>query len=137
MAPTPSCLGLFFWRGIGQVGIEPGAGERPPTLGGGDGDAQRSSGFRVTHAGEEAQLDQLGLGGLLCSESGQGIVEGQQLVGGQADLLNIDERDPATTATVPRGSLAASVIDEDEAHGFGGGGEKVAATSELLVPNQP
>src|SRR6516162_366335 len=137
MAPTPSCLGLFFWRGIGQVGIKPGAGERPPTLCGGDGDAERSSGFWVAHAGEEAQLDQLGLGWLLGSESGQGIVESQKLVGGHADLLNIDEGNPATTAAVPRGPLAASVVDEDEAHGFGGSGEEVSATRELPVADKP
>ena len=71
----------FFRAALGEVGIEPGAGERPPALGGGDGDAQCGSGFRVAHAGEEAQLDQLGLGGLLGGEARQGIVEGQQLVG--------------------------------------------------------
>ena len=120
-----------------QVGIKPGAGERPPALGGGEGDAERGSSFRVAHAGEEAQFDQLGLGGLLGSESGQGIVEGQKLVGGHADLLNIDEGDPATTAAVPRGRLAAGVVDQDEAHGLGGRGEEVAATRELAIANQP
>src|SRR6185503_8963285 len=91
MAPTPSCLGRFFRHGLGEVGIEPGTGEHPPALGGGDGDAERGSGLWVTHAGEEAQLDQLGLGGLLGSEASQCIVERQQISGRRLELLNIDE----------------------------------------------
>jgi hypothetical protein len=126
----------FFWRGIGQVGIEPGAGERPPALCGGDGAAERGSGFRVAHAGKEAQLDQLGLGRLLGGEGIQGIVEIQQFIRGGIDLLDIDEGNPATTASVTAGRLAAGVVDQDEAHGFGGSGEEVATARELTIADQ-
>src|SRR5262249_61931847 len=45
---------------VGQLGVQPGPGERPVALGGGQGDAQRLGRLRHRQPGEEAQLDQLG-----------------------------------------------------------------------------
>ena len=38
---------------------------------------------------------------------------------------------------MPPGRLAAGVVDQDEAHGLGGGGEEVAATRELAIADEP
>lgn len=51
--------------------------------------------------------------------------------------MNIDERDPATTAPMPRCRFATSVVDQNEPHGFGSSGKVVAATGELTIANQP
>lgn len=38
--------------------------------------------------------------------------------------------------TVADSPLAASVVNEDATHGFGGGGKEVAATIKLLIPDE-
>src|SRR4051794_27062111 len=53
------------------------------------------------------------------------------------DLLHIDERDPAPTATMPRGRLAAGGVDQDDAHGLRGRGEEMTATGELAIADEP
>src|SRR5262245_13607954 len=75
-----SCFFAFF--GGGDFLEEPGPGERPPAVGGGPGDAQVVGRLHGRQPGEVAQLDQFRLGGVEGGQLRQGLVQGQQVVGG-------------------------------------------------------
>src|SRR5262245_60972475 len=76
---------------------EPAAGVRPVLLGGGGGDAQRGGRLLGGKAGEEAELDQLGLARVLRFELPEGLVQGEQTVAVPLlqDRLDIFEVEPA------------------------------------------
>jgi len=110
-----------------QFAVQPGAGEGPPALGGGDGDAQRAGRLGGGQAGEEAELDQAGLVRLLGGQAGQGGVEVEQVLGGLGDAVELLQRHAPPPPAVLDGLLAAGVVDEDVPHGLGTGGVEVVA----------
>src|SRR5262252_7141869 len=59
---------------------EAAAGVRPVLLGGGGGDAERGGRLLGGEAGEEPELDQLGLARVLSFELPEGLVQGEQAV---------------------------------------------------------
>src|SRR5262249_29468789 len=82
---------LFFFRIIARHGgVQPGAGVAPATVGGGQGNVQAFGRLLQSQAGEEAQLDELGLERVMGRELLQRVVQGQQLVGGRAGTLGIE-----------------------------------------------
>src|SRR5687768_15530886 len=96
-------------------------------------DAQGFGGLLDRQTGEVAELDELGLFGVFFGELGQGVVEGDQVVGrggeGEAGLVEVD----AAEAAAAFGSgAAAGLLDEDSAHGLGGGGEEMPAAVPVL-----
>jgi len=113
---------------------EPGAGEGPPAFDGGFGDGEDFGGFPIGQADEEAEFHQLRHFGFLSGKLVEGFVDGEELIllvgaweveiGGVETLL---------AAAVPQGALAAGDIDEDAAHGFGGGGKEVGAALPLAI----
>jgi hypothetical protein len=84
--------------------------------------------------GEEPELDQPGLHRVLGGQPGQCLVERQQVLvrqgAGESGLYEVDpgQRPPALLP-----ALAAGVLDQDPSHGFGRGGEEVAAAVPARV----
>src|SRR4029077_7509583 len=80
-------------------------------------------------AGEEPELDQLCLARVLRFEQPEGLVQGEQPVA--VPLLQRPregvEAEPAASAPGLAGLLVPGPVNEDTAHGLGGGGEEVAA----------
>src|SRR5262245_27794300 len=108
---------------------EPAAGVRPVLLGGGERDAQRGGRLLGGEAGEEPELDQLGLARVLRLELPEGLVQDEQAVAvpllrGRLDVVEVE---PAASAPGLAGLLVPGPVDEDAAHGLGGGGEEMAA----------
>ena len=119
-----------------EFGEQPGAGEPPVSLGGGDGDPQGGGHFGHGEPGKEPEFHHLGLDGSPFGESVEGIVQGEEFVRG-GGRREVDECDPPPAAPVTDPALAAGGVDEDATDGFGGGGEEVPAAVELLVPDEP
>ena len=66
----------------------------------------------------------------------QGLVQGQQAIGGVADAGEVVQGDAPPPAAVADRLFAAGVVDEDAAHGLGGGGEEMASTGEGVMANE-
>jgi hypothetical protein len=120
---------------------EPASGVRPVLLGGGGGDAERRGRLLDGEAGEEPELDRLGLARVLRFELPEGLVQGEQAVAvplfpGRLDLVEVEA---ATSAPGLAGLLVPGPVDQDPAHGLGGGEEVPAAVPVLgLLPaHQP
>jgi hypothetical protein len=79
--------------------------------------------------------------GLFLSETLERFVDGDQaVIGGCRGEVELVELDALAITAVFLATFVASVFDEDAAHGFGGGGEKVAAVLPalwLFNVNQP
>ncbi len=98
---------LGSWRRVGQLGVEPGAGEGPVALGGRQRYPQGDRGLRHGHTREEAQLDQFGALGVELGQPCQCFVECQQvLAGGRADEDGLIEIDAPPFAAVPDALLS-------------------------------
>jgi hypothetical protein len=86
LAAWPTVIyGLGFSPGrfaAGDLDAEPGAGVGPVAVGGGDGQAEDLGRLGQGQPGEDAELRELGLGGVLGGELLEGLVEGQQVVVG-------------------------------------------------------
>ena len=66
-------------------------------------------------------------------EALQGLVQGQEFLGGPANLEGVEVRVFAPPpAPVLVAHFAAGVLDENAAHGLGGGREEVGATVPVL-----
>src|SRR5205085_6316052 len=99
-------------------------------FGGAQRRSQRLGGFGHRQAREVAELYQLGCLWVGRFQAVEGIVQGQQVIGrGRRDQQSLIEIDALPTAAVPRPALATGAFDQDAAHGFRRGGEKVAATT--------
>src|SRR5262249_54011502 len=108
---------------------EPAAGVGPVLLGGGEGDAEGGGRLLGGEAGEEAELDQRGLARALRLELAEGLVQGEQAVAVPLlqGRLEVVEVEPAPPAPGLAGLLVAGTVDQDAAHGLGGGGEEMPA----------
>ena len=106
--------------------MKPGAGVGPVALGGGRGNVERGGRFFNRHADKVPELDEVGFRRINGGEFFQGVVDGEQLVilprGGHRQVRNVHA---VLAATVTQGAFAAGVVDEDAAHGFGGGGKEM------------
>jgi hypothetical protein len=114
--------------------VEPGLGVRPVLLDGPFGQAQNFGGFRRRHADKETQLDDLGLNRTAGGQPVERVIDRQEmvLVGRHGDfhIFNIYA---LQAAAVTAGEFAAGVVNEEMAHGLGGGGEEMGAIFEGRV----
>src|SRR5262245_31331088 len=108
--------------------MQPGAGVRPVAIGRGGGDAEDLAGLLERQAGEVTQLDQLGLELILFSELGERLVESDKIFRllRRRDLHVVDIMTHHAAAAL-LAVLAASVFDQDAAHGFRCGAEEMAS----------
>src|SRR5262245_20636405 len=116
-------------RGVPPADLapEPGPGVAPQPVRAGPGHAEGLGGVLDRQPGEEVQLHDAGGLGVLGGEPGQGLVEGEDLLGRRADRdVLVVELDPLSVSAVPEAALAAGGFDEAAAHGLGGGGEELA-----------
>lgn len=108
--------------------VKPGAGVGPPTLGSGAGDSEDGSSFFDGEAAEVAQFDEFGFWFVERGESFQGVAYGEKFVvrsrSGDFKFIDIEA---LLIAAVSEGAFAAGAFDENAAHGFGSGSEKVGA----------
>src|SRR5262249_43194258 len=117
--------------GSGTVGVQPleqpGPGVGPQRVGRPGRDPQGRGGLVAGEAGEEAELDQFRRLRVHVGEPVEQVVEFEQVVGkalaGEDRLVQVR---PWPAAAALPGFLAAGLLDEDAAHGLGGGGEEVA-----------
>src|SRR5262249_29685712 len=129
--PTMGSLALAI-RPIHLL-VEPGLGVGPVPVRRAQGDAQRRRGLLGRKPGEVAELDDFRGDRLLVVQSLQGFVEGHKVVAGLFRFdLQIFQVNASPPAAVADAVLPPSLVDEDAAHGLGGGGEKVAATVPAL-----
>src|SRR5215831_12252196 len=100
--PGPRISRFSFRLGIVDFGQEPGAGEGPIAFRGGARDVHQLGGLINGQAGEVAKFDQFGLGRLAGGETGQGLIQRQQVVLGgvrkRNSLLQIDATASAAMA---------------------------------------
>src|SRR5262249_15682590 len=123
-SPHELC-GIFEMGSVGgvrfallQLGVQPGPGVRPPALGRVRRDAGRLRGVGDRQAGEVAQFDQTGLAFIELLEPLQGLVEGQDVEGRlRSGELDVGDVLALAVATVALTLFAASLVDEDAAHG--------------------
>src|SRR5262249_21354111 len=117
----------------GQLAVQPGPCVSPVLVSVGPGDAGQLRGFLDGEAGEVAEPDELGRGGVFTGEFLDRVVDDQQLIrAGQGNEVRAVQVHPLQTAAPFLASLAAGVVDEDAAHGLGSGGEEVAAAVPVL-----
>src|SRR5262245_27003802 len=115
-------------RGVlpADLAPEPGPGVAPQPVRAGPGQAEALGSVLDRQASEEVQLHDAGGLGVLGGKPGQGLVEGEDLLGRRADRdVLVVELDPLPVPAVPEAALAAGRFDEDAAHGLGGGGEEL------------
>src|SRR5262249_28827518 len=108
--------------------VEPGAGKSPLPLGGPLCQSQRLRGLLQAQDGEATQLDELGGRRILLVQTSQRLVQGDQLfvIGVERDgnLFQVD----ALAISAPFESLlVTSPVDQNPAHGLGGGGKEMPA----------
>src|SRR5579859_3557989 len=113
---------------------DPSASEGPIIPGGGLGYAQNVGSLLVSHAGEEAQLDDLGFNRMLAGKFIQNFIHSQYFLirirSGEVQFLGVNSLKAATMANR---KFAAGTVNEDAAHGLGGGGKKMSAIFESLL----
>ena len=112
---------------------EPGPGVGPEAVGLARGDAEQLGRLRNRQAGEVAQLDESAAPGVVVRQLGQGLVQGEQVVAGLPARRGPTRRGPCVPVR-PRAwhGAAPGALDEDAAHGLGGGGEEVSAAVPML-----
>jgi hypothetical protein len=125
----------FFSGSVaGEGGGQPGSRERPLAIGGSERELQRFGRLVQGHPGKEPQLYEFGGLGIFPGEAVKGIVERQEiLVRRRAGVREPGEVDPVLSTAPFQAGPVAALVDEDPSHRFGGGGEKVGSTFELLV----
>src|SRR5262245_22457167 len=133
-AKTPDVV-----SGFAHFPLQPGLGRGPVGLRSRLRNTQQASDLGQGQASKVPQFDQLGPAGAGGLQLLQGLVEGQEVervrvkVGDR--LIPVEVLTPET-APVPQAAIAAGAVDEDAAHGLGGG-EEVTAAVELLVADEP
>ena len=107
---------------------EPGAGEFPITLHGGDGNFKDIGDFLLREASEEAHFDYGGGPGIELFQADQGVVNfGDAAVEDDLVAASLVERDMDLAAATHRAVAAASMIHNQPAHLLSGQVEKVEA----------
>src|SRR5262249_37736565 len=117
---------------VEELRVEPAPGKEPPAFSRAEGDAQGLGGFRQGQAAEEPQRDELGLLWIEGDEAIDRLVQCQDLVGGLRCVVPVGQLDALPAAAAFVRALGASVIDQDAAHGLGGGREEVPPAVEVL-----
>src|SRR5262249_4873880 len=85
-------------------------------------------------AGEVAKFDQFSFGRLAGGESGQGLIQSQQVVlGGVRKGSSLLKIDATVAAAGAQSLLLTSAFHQNATHGLGGGSEKVAAAIPVLL----
>ena len=101
---------------------------------GGVRDPKGGRGLGVRHPAEEVELHDLRLPLVPLGQPGQGLVEGDELLGSIGvgrELFR--ERDVIRVTSTLLSSSGAGMIDEDPTHGGGGQGEEVGPVREVHV----
>ena len=94
----------------------------------------------VVQPHEIAKLDHLGLEGIRHCQAVKRFMDGQyRLVGVFDRQRDMIQRHPFQMAPVPRSGLRAGSLNQEAAHGLGGGGKEVATIIPVLraSPDQP
>ncbi len=111
-----------------QSVVEPGAGEGPVPVGGTPGNPHRGGGLVQGQSSEEAELDQFRTRSVPPGEFLQGVVDGDEVVvRGLVRDEDAFEIDPLSTTASLVSALVPGAVNEDAAHGLGGGREEVPA----------
>src|SRR3954466_826452 len=108
--------------------VKPRARVAPPALSRGARDAEDRSGFFDGEASEIPEFDQFGFGLVEGDKSFESVIDGEKFIirsrGGDFEFVNVQA---LLIAAMAPGAFAAGALDQDAAHGFGGGREKVSA----------
>lgn len=106
----------------------------PVFVGGRAGDADCLGSVLDGQTGKIVELNQSSGLWILGGQTGQGFIDVEQLLSrrGETDINGV-EWDTSTPAAALVGLLASGLIHEDAAHGFGRGGEEMAAAVPLLL----
>src|SRR5262249_41370404 len=111
-----------------QPRLQPGPGISPLPVSMGPGNGQGLSRFVDGKSSKQAELGHLGRVGILAAQDRQRLVQVEDLIRiGLRDRFGLGEVQSFAFAAVFFGLLAAGVIDEDAAHGLGGGGDEMTA----------
>ena len=120
---------LFFERLA-----EPGPRVLPVPVGGRPGEPQRLARFRDGDPTEQVQVRDPRRGGVFLPETAEQFVQRQDevgILGEGTDLIEQFEPDPPATPLQP--FPIPGMVDQDAAHGLGGGGEEVSPIVEVLL----
>ena len=122
-----------------DLAIQPRSRVSPVAFGRGFRKAKHLGSFFNRQADEKSELHQLGLDGVMRGQTIQRLVQREQLIvahaGGEFEGVEIESH-PFGLAAVAQGFFAPRVVNQDAAHGFSRGGEKMGAIlpGGLLVP---
>ena len=106
----------------------------PVVIGCSRGDAQNFGGFLKRQSNEIAQLHQFGFNLVLSGEFVEGVVDSQELfvISRDGDFNAVNVHALLVAAATDR-LFAAGAVDENPAHGFGGGSEEVGTILKLCL----
>jgi hypothetical protein len=114
--------------------MQPGAGVGPVALRGAQRDTQCGGRLAAGHAGEVAQVDDLGGQRVGLLEPVECLVESEPVVRGRlGDVERRCQIDALAVAAVPDAPLAPCLLDEDAAHGEPRRREEMAAAVPRLL----
>lgn len=107
---------------------EPGSGIGPESASRAVGEVEELGGFLLAEAGEEPQFHQGSGLWILLFEPGDRLVhlEESVIVGGEGEFHLLEVHAFAAAAAF-QAEFSTGVLDQDTAHGFGGGAEEVGA----------
>ncbi len=120
-----------------EVGGQPGPRVGPPGVSGARSDAEIAGRRAEGSTAEVTQAHELGDPRVDRGQSVKGLVDGEDVVIGVASgkAVQVDRHLPPRSAL--RCHAGAGVVNENSSHGFGGGGEEVAAAVEQLISDEP
>lgn len=96
------------------------------------GDAENGGTFVVGHSAEEAHFHQASLIAVVFGEAVEGFVEGEEVGGAVVEGGDgVFEDLQRASASALLGLRGPGVVNQDVAHGEGGGGHEVSAILEL------
>lgn len=120
-------------RLFAHLAEKPCAAQCPKTVGGAAADAQNFGSGLMRQTSEVTQLDQVGGFGIVSFEQSEGLVECCELIRAVDRNCEVHRKfNPYMAAAMFFGLLAASLIDKNAPHRFGGGGEEMASAVPLL-----
>src|SRR5262249_5653758 len=134
--PGPIFPELFPpWPGLLAEGlVEPGPGVGPVAVGRPPGETQAGGGLLLRQTGEEAQLDQLGTRLILLRQPFQRLIDRDHVARrGIVPRRKAVQIPPPPLAAAFETLLVPGAVEEDAAHGLGGGGEEMPAAVPVPV----
>ena len=106
----------------------------PVVVGGAGGNTQNFGGFVNRHADEVTQFHQFGLDLVLGREFVKRLAHGQKLVVvTRHGNIHPFKFNTLLVTSVAHGAFAAGLVNENAAHGLGGGGEEMGTAIELWI----